>query len=123
MLEHAILLEKERTKARFWFPTSLRKFATWIFGSPGTAELHASGGEEQPKVDKKLLAEVQGRLRTGKTTTCGKKRGNLAGTLLRLSKWLFNDDGIYALRVVVASIAVVSVQGKLYTLTITGGLH
>lgn len=89
----------------------MRKLGTWIFGSPGTAELHAAGEDVLPKVDKKLLSEVQGRLRTGRMAGTKRKRGAFVATLFRTSDWLFNDDGIYALRVVVASVAVVSVQG------------
>lgn len=103
-LDQVLLLEGERTKRRFWFPPGLRHLFSWMFGASGTPALRAPTSDEFPEVDKKALAEMQARLKSASRPV--KRRNKFAAIVLGASHWLSNDEGIFALRLVIATISV-----------------
>ncbi|GAB7353437.1 hypothetical protein MBLNU459_g3904t2 [Dothideomycetes sp. NU459] len=103
-LAQILLLEGERTKRRFWFPVGLRHFATWMFGTSGTPALDAPTSDDFPEVDKKALADMHARLKGANRPV--KKRNKFSSLVLGFVHWLSNDHGIFALRLVLATMSV-----------------
>lgn len=102
-LAQVVLLEGERTSRRVWFPTSIRKFFAWVFGRTPTPVPQMTS-TEFPEVDKATIEEVQVKLR-GKSRPV-KRRNRISAIILGFAHWLSNEEGVFAFRVVVASLAV-----------------
>ncbi|KAK0622236.1 hypothetical protein DIS24_g11259 [Lasiodiplodia hormozganensis] len=117
MLERVVQIEEERPTPRLWFPTKIRHAAAWVFSKDEEATLAAaessnasSGGHEDEKKapdgdagDDTLDAEQL--LATLRRHHGRKRRGAVGRFLLALTKWFGNAEGMYALRMLVVSIA------------------
>lgn len=103
-LIQVLLLEGERTKRRFWFPTGLRHLVSWMFGASATPALEAPTSDEFPEVDKKALAEMQIRLKGASRPI--NRRNKFSAFVLAFVHWLSNEEGIFALRLVIATLAI-----------------
>ncbi|KAG9964541.1 hypothetical protein KCU61_g2774, partial [Aureobasidium melanogenum] len=102
-LEQVTLLEKERTRVRMWFPTGLRKFGAWAFGGSRAPAIGAPTIDDMPQADKATIGEVQQSFsRVHKPI---RKRNKISAIILGFGHWLSNDEGIFALRVLVATLA------------------
>jgi hypothetical protein len=102
-LEQTTLLEKERTKMRVWFPTGLRKFGAWAFGGSRAPAIGAPTVDDMPQADKATIEEVQQSFKRVHKPT--RKRNKISSVILGSGHWLSNEEGIFALRVLVATLA------------------
>lgn len=103
-LEHVILLEGERTTRRLWSPAGLRKLFSWVFGASSSPVLNLPTSETFPEVDKEALKEMHDKLK-GRSRPV-KKRNKFSAIVLGFAHWLSNEEGIFALRVLIATISV-----------------
>jgi hypothetical protein len=102
-LEQITLLEKERTKVRIWFPTGLRKFGAWAFGGSRAPAIGAPSINDLPQADKATIEELQQSFeRVHKPI---RKRNKISSMILGFGHWLSNEEGIFAMRVLVATLA------------------
>ncbi|KAK6004302.1 hypothetical protein QM012_009152 [Aureobasidium pullulans] len=102
-LEQVTLLEKERTTRRLWLPTGLRKFGAWAFGGSGAPAIGAPTIDDMPQADKVTIDEVQQSFKRVHMPT--RKRNKISAIILGFGHWLSNDEGIFALRVLIATLA------------------
>jgi hypothetical protein len=102
-LEQITLLQKERTAVRVWFPTGLRKFGAWAFGGSRAPAIGASTVEDMPQADKAAVSEFQRSLRRVHKPT--RKRNKISSIILGFGHWLSNDEGVFALRILIATLA------------------
>lgn len=103
-LAQVILLESERTKRRFWAPAGIRKFFSWAFGSSGTPVLNLPTSQDFPEIDKDAMKEMHEKLNG--SSKVAKKRSKFASIILGVAHWMSDENGVYAMRVVIATIAV-----------------
>lgn len=116
-LELLVHLETSRVTTRMWFPGSIRKAAAWVFRSSPTPRLALPGSSEGivEQFDfAKLFSQKQDSKKKGSRIKdyenfARKKpirqRSSLSKLALGVLEWLFNVEGIYALRVVIATVA------------------
>lgn len=102
-LEQVTLLEKERNRVRLWLPTGLRKFGAWAFGGSRAPTIGAPTIDDMPQADKATIEEVQQSFR--RVHKPKRKRNKISAIILGFGHWLSNDEGIFALRVLVATLA------------------
>ncbi|KAI4716426.1 hypothetical protein E4T48_07379 [Aureobasidium sp. EXF-10727] len=102
-LEQITLLEKDRTTVRMWLPTGLRKFGAWAFGGSRAPAIGAPTVDDMPQADKATIEEVQQSFKRVHKPT--RKRNKISAVILGFGHWLSNDEGIFALRVLVATLA------------------
>jgi len=121
MLTQVIRLEQVRTKTKIWFPTSLQNLFSWALGrsaAPGVAAISSDGdGVELDKAPtknkskpsrKKSKEEKKGGAQEQLDRLHfhgGTKRSTFGKTLLAITHWLGNSEGMYALRVLIVTIA------------------
>ncbi|KAI5205514.1 hypothetical protein AUEXF2481DRAFT_1912 [Aureobasidium subglaciale EXF-2481] len=102
-LEQITLIEKERNTVRLWFPTGLRKFGAWAFGGSKAPAIGAPSVADMPQADKATIEEVQQSFRRVHKPT--RKRSKISAIILGFGHWLSNDEGIFALRILIATLA------------------
>jgi hypothetical protein len=102
-LEQITLLEKERTRVRIWFPTGLRKFGAWAFGGSRAPAIGAPSVNDLPQADKATIEELQQSFKRVHKPT--RKRNKISSMILGFGHWLSNEEGIFAMRVLVATLA------------------
>ena len=121
MLTQVIRLEQERTKTKIWFPTRLRNLFSWGLGrdaAPGVAAMPSNNnGEELEKVPTKSKSKVsKSKSHEEKEAGAheqvdrflfhgGTKRSTFGKILLAITHWLGNTEGMYALRVLLVTVA------------------
>ncbi|EXJ79388.1 hypothetical protein A1O3_08890 [Capronia epimyces CBS 606.96] len=134
-LEHLVAqvvkLEEERTQARVWLPTGLRHLASWVFGrestpqvTPVNPELEREREESDPalrrqptrQISKNSVQPAKSVAEPEATPTAadqletihlrrGKTRSRTGRFLLGVTKWFSNTEGMFALRVLIVTIA------------------
>lgn len=106
-LEQIILLERERRTVRLWLPTGLRKlgskFGAWVFGRSPTPTIGGAAVGDLPQADKATIAELQQVLQREQNPRV--KRSLVSRVILGTGHWLSNDEGLFAFRVLLATIA------------------
>ena len=103
VLAQVILIENERKTVRVWFPSGLRKFGGWVFGRTMTPSVHPPAMEDLPPANEAIVQETRQSFQ--RTHTPNRKRGLVPRAILRIGHWLSNDEGIFAFRVLLATIA------------------
>ncbi|KAB8222979.1 hypothetical protein BDV33DRAFT_229069 [Aspergillus novoparasiticus] len=104
LLERIIQLCQERTKDKLWFPGGIRYAAAWAFNGNVAAPVPGRSTVVDPDIDEKLSNEAQRRLLISRGSAVKRQRG-IAKFITATHLWLFNPDGIYALKMVVLTIA------------------
>jgi len=104
VLTKIIALETSRMRRRLWTPTKLNKVLPWAMSPAVAPAMDLEATEAVPKLDKSAVAEMNVRLTT--TVRPMKKRNAVSNLILSTAHWLSNDDGIFAMRVVVSTLAV-----------------
>ncbi|KAI4735590.1 hypothetical protein E4T50_13891 [Aureobasidium sp. EXF-12298] len=102
-LEQVTLIEQERTRVRLWLPTNLRKFGAWAFGGSRAPAIAAPTVDDMPQADKATIEEVQQSFR--RLHKPARKRNKVSSIILGFGHWLSNDEGVFALRIVIATLA------------------
>lgn len=105
VLGQVVALMKERQKVRLWLPRGLRYAVDWAFRRSHVAPVTAA---QSPVVDPDAIeaqskaAQQQLRISHGYKV---KRRSGLGRVILGTYHWLINAEGMYALRMVVVTIA------------------
>lgn len=106
LLENTASHYKDKTRTRIWFPAGIRSFAKWIFGrsekAPVTAE--TPFGDPDEIVDQSQVVQDKLGMARGIKKRPGSKLGRVISGFYR---FLVSPASLYAIRVVVVSIAVV----------------
>ncbi|KAF4543501.1 uncharacterized protein LTHEOB_200 [Lasiodiplodia theobromae] len=116
MLERVVQIEEERPTPRLWFPTKIRHAAAWVFSKDEetlqAAESSDASSGDGPEDEKKVpddagddTLDAEQLLATLRRHHGRKRRGAVGRFLLALTKWFGNAEGMYALRMLVVSIA------------------
>lgn len=114
MLERVVQIEEERPTPRLWFPTKIRHAAAWVFSKDEETLAAESGSDASsggPEDEKKApddagdTLDAEQLLATLRRHHGRKRRGAVGRFLLALTKWFGNAEGMYALRMLVVSIA------------------
>lgn len=104
LLERIIQLCQGRKKDKLWFPGGIRYAAAWAFNRNVAAPIPGQSNVVDPDLDDKESNEAQKQLRISRGS--GVKRRNRPATfIIATHKWLFNSDGLYALRMIVLTVA------------------
>ncbi|KAK3180576.1 hypothetical protein K4F52_008042 [Lecanicillium sp. MT-2017a] len=109
ILEHILHLMRTRTKERFWLPTRLRYAFSWLSSGKASTSVTGASTEDVDDPDKAMdqMKEARRRLRiVRKGQGVPKPRRGLVTTLVvGTYRWLTSPGGMYALRMVVVTIA------------------
>ncbi|KAI1610765.1 hypothetical protein EDD37DRAFT_681496 [Exophiala viscosa] len=127
LLAQLVALEIHRTKTRLWMPTGLRHLGPWVFGREATPrvtpvlnEMEEEQVTSEPKKSKKHSHKKQDgdkddgtednvRSTAGQLESIrlhrGKQRSRVGSISLAIFKWFSSTSGLYALRVVIVTIA------------------
>lgn len=117
-----VILENERTRTRLWLPTGLRHFASWVFGQDPAPQVAVMKGVQDEEDSPPRQPKRGGRREHGKKGDeadetggeeqlaalryhRGKSRSFLSRVLLAVVHWLGSTEGLYALRVLIVTIA------------------
>ncbi|TIA79417.1 hypothetical protein D6C76_03603 [Aureobasidium pullulans] len=103
-LEQITLLENERPTVRLWFPTGLRKFGAWAFGGSRAPAVAAPDLGDFPQADKETIDEVQQSF-SSRVHKPVRKRNKISALILGFGHWLSNEEGIFAMRILIATLA------------------
>lgn len=104
MLSKVVSLESQRTRRKLWMPTGLSKFFAWVTTSKKAPSSEPSGSDTVPELDKRTIAAFDKRLNN--SSRPARKQSPVSKVVLGIAHWLSNDDGVFAMRIVVASLAV-----------------
>ncbi|EPS34710.1 hypothetical protein PDE_09674 [Penicillium oxalicum 114-2] len=105
VLGQLVALMKERTKARLWLPRGLRYAVNWVFRKSAVAPVLAS---QSTDVDPDMIEEQSKAAQESLNLSRGfkvKRRSGLGRIVLGTYHWLINAEGMYALRMVVVTVA------------------
>jgi hypothetical protein len=99
------LLMKERQKIRLWLPKGLRYAFNWVFRRSAVAPIPAAQSSiADPDVVEAQSKEAQQALRISRGYRV-KQRSGLGRVILGTYHWLISYEGMYALRIVIVTIA------------------
>jgi hypothetical protein len=105
VLEQVVALMKERQRVRLWLPRGLRYAFDWVFHREAVAPVLAA---QSPVVDPDVVEEQSKAAQQSLNMSRGykiKRRSGLGHMILGTYHWLINADGLYAMRMVVVTIA------------------
>jgi hypothetical protein len=112
LLEYILNLSEKRTRGRIWVPSRLQYAISWLLHGQITYPGHDIAAEEDP--DKLMDAEsfdeqtkeTKRRLEVGRGYKGSSARRNkFSHVLIATYNWLFNPAGMYAIRMVVVTVA------------------
>lgn len=107
LLDHVLRLFIARTEHRLWYPSGLRYAMSWLMNGRQNVPLPESsaGTSEDPNTIAEQTKEARRQLRISRGLGTS-RRQNLLSRIIRCSWcWLTNSEGMYALRMVVVTIA------------------
>ena len=112
LLEYILNLSEKRTKGRFWVPSRIQYAISWIFHGQITYPGHDIAAEEDPDklMDGQTFDEQTKETRRRLEVSRGYKgssarRNKFSRVLMATYKWVTNPAGMYALRMVVVTVA------------------
>ena len=108
LLARVLQLLKKRTHNRIWFPPGIRQAVSWLFRHreaplPGIS-LTASDISD-PDIVQQQANEAYRKLQISRGQGSGRRQGFLSRAIRYSYHWLTNPGGMYALRMVVVTIA------------------
>lgn len=104
LLSHVINLLEHRPGVSVWFPRSIRYATAWVFRREIEAPMPGQSTEVDPEVAESESKEAQKQLRISRGYKT-KQRSGLGRAILGTYHWFINTEGLFALRVVVVTIA------------------
>lgn len=115
LLEHILLLTNTRTAHRIWLPSRLQYAVSWLFSGRVSVSVSGTSTDAADDPDNLLdpaaleeqAREAHRRLQRVRRGYDGSnvQRGRLSRALAATYKWFFNPAGMYALRMVVVTVA------------------
>lgn len=104
LLAHVLRLLRARRHNRIWMPSGLRYAVSWLAkGRHGQSPSIETG--DNPNVDEEQINQVYQQLRDNRGHGARRHQSPLSRALRASYHWLTNPGGIYALRMVVVTIA------------------
>ena len=104
LLSHLITLLQERQRTKLWFPKSIRYAAAWVFRKKAAAPITGPSQGVDPDDAESQPKNAQKQLRISRGYQ-GKRRSGLGKAILGTYHWLISAEGMYALRMVVVTVA------------------
>lgn len=106
LLSHTLTLLRERPKTQLWFPTSIRYATAWVFRRTAVAPIpeQSSSSVINPDDSAGSTDEAQHLLRISRGYRA-RQRSGLAKAVLGTYHWFISAEGLYALRMVIVTIA------------------
>ncbi|PKS08625.1 hypothetical protein jhhlp_005012 [Lomentospora prolificans] len=112
LLDRVVTTFDNSPRPRLWSPANFNKASAWAFGKSNRAPSMAPTSEEDPdEVIAEQTKEAAERLRISRGHYTA-RRSKLGQAVVGSFRWLTNSDGLFALRMVVVTIAV-SIPGLL----------
>ena len=106
LLAHVLQLSKTRTKHRIWYPCGIRYAISWLVNGRQRAPLSGSiGTGDDPDALEEQIKEAHRQLRISRGLGATRRQGMLSRIIRRTWHWLTNAGGMYAIRMVVVTIA------------------
>ncbi|KAJ4006012.1 hypothetical protein NW752_001257 [Fusarium irregulare] len=112
LLEYILNLSEKRTKGRFWVPSRIQYAISWLFHGQITYPGHDIAAEEDPDklMDGQTFDEQTKETRRRLEVSRGYKgssarRNKFSRVLMATYNWFTNPAGMYALRMVVVTVA------------------
>ncbi|KAK5991877.1 putative C57A7.05-like protein [Cladobotryum mycophilum] len=103
LLEYLIELMKSRRETRLWLPTRLQYAVDWMIR--GKVSIPVAGLASDDTVDPDALEEAHRRLRQSQGTKTRVRKSGLGYAIGSVYTWLINPAGLYAIRMVVVTLA------------------
>ncbi|KAL3444137.1 hypothetical protein BJX65DRAFT_297785 [Aspergillus insuetus] len=104
LLAQVGLVLQKSTRIRLWLPVSFRYALAWMSGKKGDAPATAQVNDTDPDKPDESTKTIPTKLHDN-TKSNPRRRSGLAHGVLRLYHWLTDSEGLFALRMVVVSIA------------------
>ncbi|KAJ5217443.1 hypothetical protein N7468_010451 [Penicillium chermesinum] len=107
LLEKVLHLSQTRTKHRLWFPIGFRYAISWVTdGREGAPMANSSiGTGDDPDAVEELTKEAYRQLRISRGYGSARRQGRVSRIVRGIWGWLTNTGGMYALRMVIVTIA------------------
>lgn len=107
LLEKVLHLSRTRTIHRLWFPSGFRYAISWITdGREGAPMANPSiGTGDDPDAVEEQTKEAYRQLRISRGYGPARRQGRVSRTVRGIWRWLTNAGGMYALRMVIVTIA------------------
>lgn len=106
LLAHVLQLSKTRTTHRIWYPCGIRYAISWLVNGRQGAPLSGSMGTgDDPDVLEEQIKEAYRQLRISQGLGATRRQGMLSRIVRRTWHWLTDAGGMYAIRMVVVTIA------------------
>lgn len=108
MLKYVLQLTTLQTRHRIWLPSRIRYAFNWIFSGREKipiAGVSDDGGADDPDVADEQSKEVRQRLRLIRGYESPTRAGPVARAIAGTYRWLTNPAGMYAIRMVVVTLA------------------
>jgi hypothetical protein len=104
LLQQVGLVLQKSTRIRLWLPVSFRYALAWMSGKKGDAPATAQVNDTDPDKPAESTKTIPPKLHES-TRSNPRRRTGLAHGVLHLYHWLTGSEGLFALRMVVVSIA------------------
>ncbi|KAL6881916.1 hypothetical protein HDV57DRAFT_85084 [Trichoderma longibrachiatum] len=108
MLKHVLQLITVRKHHRIWLPSRIRYASSWILNGNKTvpiAGVSDDGGTDDPDAVDEQSKKVRERLRLIRGYETPHRAGPVAKAIVGTYRWLTNPAGMYAIRMVVVTLA------------------
>lgn len=108
LLHQIVYLLQNGTKTRIWLPFRLQYGLSWLVNGreqAPVAELSSAANAEDPDMWEEQHQEAQRQLKISRGYKRPMHRSRFLGFIIWLYKWITNPGGMYALRMVVVTIA------------------
>lgn len=108
LIAHVLELFKKRTRNRIWFPSGIRHTVLWIFrrhGAPLLGVSSATTDDNDPEIVQHQANEAYRKLHISRGYGTARRQGRLSKVIRYSYRWLTDPGGMYALRMVVVTIA------------------
>ncbi|PYH80992.1 hypothetical protein BO82DRAFT_311692 [Aspergillus uvarum CBS 121591] len=105
LLDQVLNIFQSSQRTRVWWPLSLKAFVSWVSGKGNKAPAMAQVADDDPEEQPDATKSVQEKLRLSRGYRV-KRRGLLSRAILGTYHWFTSAEGLYALRMVVVTIAI-----------------
>lgn len=113
LLEYILQLAETRTTQRIWIPSRLQSVISWIFNGRQGISVPGASNEDNPDIiEEPVIFESQAqelhrqlKISRGYQGSTAARRNKFTRALIATCRWLFNHDGMFALRAVIVTIA------------------
>ncbi|PYH47060.1 uncharacterized protein BP01DRAFT_421952 [Aspergillus saccharolyticus JOP 1030-1] len=105
LLDQVLNIFHSAQRTRVWWPLSLKAFGSWVSGKGNKAPTMTQVSDEDPEEQPDATQSVQERLRLSRGYRV-KRRSAIGRAILGIYHWFTCNEGLYAMRMVVVTIAI-----------------